>query len=220
MGTVKNIEKKLFNLDRLEERERKRNTSGRFNRFGAYFLDHYLQILISSIPVFLIWIIANRSLGSNEQIANIDTLPSTWQLPAIIMVVLIMMAYNTILPYYIYEGQTFGKKLIGIKIVKANGEKASLLNYIVRFLAIMFLEANTYFSAIGGVLFYFLAKQFDFAMQWNNIVAVIFVLSAILAAFHKERRSIHDFISGTKVINVKEYKDVEFFPEKDIPTNS
>jgi uncharacterized RDD family membrane protein YckC len=108
-----------------------------------------------------------------------------------------------------------GKKLIGIKIVKANGEKASLLNYIVRYLAIVILEANTYFSAIGGVLIYFLNKQFDFAMQWNNVVAIIFVLSAILAALNKERRSIHDFISGTKVINVKEYKDVEFFPSKD-----
>ena len=215
MGTIKNIEKKLFNLDRLEERERKRNTSGRFNRFGAYFLDHYLQILISSIPVFILWVIANRSIGNNEQIANIDTLPSSWQLPAVIMVVLIMMAYNIILPYYIYEGQTFGKKLIGIKIVKANGDKASLLNYFVRFLAVMFLEANTYFSAIGGVLFYFLAKQFDFAMQWNNALAIIFVLSAILAALNKERRSIHDFISGTKVINIKEHKDVEFFPAAD-----
>ena len=212
MGTIKNIEKKLFNLDRLEERERKRNASGRFNRFGAYFLDHYLQILISSIPVFILWIIANQSIGSNEKIANIDTLPANWQLPAVILVVLIMMAYNIILPYYVYEGQTFGKKLIGIKIVKKNGEKASLLNYFIRYLSIMVLEANTYFSAIGGVLFYFLAKQFTFAMDWNNALAVFFVLSAIIAALNKERRSIHDFISGTKVINVKETKDVEFFP--------
>ena len=212
MGTIKNIEKKLFNLDRLEERERKRNASGRFNRFGAYFLDHYLQILISSIPVFILWIIANQSIGSNEKIANIDTLPANWQLPAVILVVLIMMAYNIILPYYVYEGQTFGKKLIGIKIVKKNGEKASLLNYFVRYLSIMALEANTYFSAIGGVLFYFLAKQFTFAMDWNNALAIIFVLSAIIAALNKERRSIHDFISGTKVIDVKETKDVEFFP--------
>ena len=215
MGTIKNIEKKLFNLDRLKERERKRNASGRFNRFGAYFLDHYLQILISSIPVFILWVIANQSIGNNEQIANIDTLPSTWQLPAVIMVVLIMMAYNIILPYYIYEGQTFGKKLIGIKIVQKSGEKATLIHLFVRYLAVMLLEANTYFSAIGGVLFYFLAKQFEFAMQWNNALAIIFVLSAVIAALNKERRSIHDFISGTKVINVKETKDVEFFPQAD-----
>ena len=215
MGTIKTLEKKLFNLDRLKERERKRNASGRFNRFGAYFLDHYLQILISSIPVFILWVIANQSIGNNEQIANIDTLPSTWQLPAVIMVVLIMMAYNIILPYYIYEGQTFGKKLIGIKIVQKNGEKATLIHLFVRYLAVMLLEANTYFSAIGGVLFYFLAKQFEFAMQWNNALAIIFVLSAVIAALNKERRSIHDFISGTKVINVKETKDVEFFPQAD-----
>ena len=215
MGTIKTLEKKLFNLDRLKERERKRNASGRFNRFGAYFLDHYLQILISSIPVFILWVIANQSIGNNEQIANIDTLPSTWQLPAVIMVVLIMMAYNIILPYYIYEGQTFGKKLIGIKIVQKSGEKATLIHLFVRYLAVMLLEANTYFSAIGGVLFYFLAKQFEFAMQWNNALAIIFVLSAVIAALNKERRSIHDFISGTKVINVKETKDVEFFPQAD-----
>lgn len=215
MSTLKNIEKKLFNLDRLKERERKRNASGRFNRFGAYFLDHYLQILISSIPVFILWIIANRSIGSNDNIANIDTLPISWQFPAVLLVVLIMMAYNIILPRYIYEGQTFGKKLIGIKIVKKNGEKAGLFNYLVRYLSFMALAANTYFSAIGGVMFYFLAKHFEFAMQWNNILAIIFVLSAIIAASNKDRRSIHDFISGTKVINVKEYKDVEFFPPKD-----
>ena len=215
MSKLKTLEKKLFNIERLEERERKRNTSGRFNRFGAYFLDHYLQILLSSIPVFILWAINNKSIFSSEQLANIDSLPISWQLPTFLLVIFIMFAYNILLPYFIYEGQTLGKKLIGIKIVKANGEKASLLNYIVRYLAIVILEANTYFSAIGGVLIYFLNKQFDFAMQWNNVVAIIFVLSAILAALNKERRSIHDFISGTKVINVKEYNDVEFFPSKD-----
>ena len=215
MSKLKTLEKKLFNIERLEERERKRNTSGRFNRFGAYFLDHYLQILLSSIPVFILWAINNKSIFSSEQLANIDSLPISWQLPTFLLVIFIMMAYNILLPYYLYEGQTLGKKLIGIKIVKANGEKASLLNYIVRYVAIMVLEANTYFSAIGGVLIYFLNKQYDFAMQWNNIVAIIFVLSALLAVFHKERRSLHDFISGTKVINVKEYKEGEFFPSID-----
>jgi len=95
-------------------------------------------------------------------------------------------------------------------------EKSLLIdfNYLLLrlFIVSMVLEANTYFSAIGGVLFYFLAKQFEFAMDWNNALAIIFVLSAILASLNKERRSIHDFISGTKVINVKETKDVEFFP--------
>lgn len=215
MGTIKNIEKKLFNIDRLTERERKRNASGRFNRFGAYFIDHYLQILISSIPVFLLWILANRSIGSNSQIANIDTLPDSWQLPAVITVILIMLTYNILVPHFIYEGQTFGKKLIGIKIVKKSGEKASLLNYFVRYLSFIFLSANSYFSAIGGVMFYFLEKHFDFAMQWNNVLALIFVFSAVLAALNKERRSLHDFISGTKVINVKAIKDVEFFPTAD-----
>jgi uncharacterized RDD family membrane protein YckC len=206
---VKDIEKKVFNLDKLEEKERKRNTSGRFNRFGAWFLDFNVERIVTSIIVLLIWLIIFRSFGSRGESINIEGLPTTVQYITLGILLVFTLFYNIILPMYIYEGQTIGKKVIGIKIVKANGEKAGLLNYVLRYLSILILEGNSYVVTFSGVLFFFLNMHFTAAKQWNDYLFGVYALSALIAFFHKDRRAIHDFIGGTKVINIKvveEYK--------------
>ncbi len=205
---LKDIEKKVFNLERLEERERKRNTSGRFNRFGAYFIDLYLQLVISGIAVLILYYAAYRNFGSYSSLVNINSLPANWQIPSYICVYLIFMAYNVLIPYYLFEGQTFGKKLIGIKIVKRNGDKASLKDYVLRYLTSL-PEGNSYFTANG--LIFASTMAIPFATTLNNIALSIFALSILIAVIEKERRSIHDFLSNTKVISIK---NLEPLPKK------
>ena len=72
---VKSLEKKVFDLDKLEEKERKRNTSGRFNRFGAFFLDFNVERIVTSIIVLIIWLIVYRNTGDYNTMINIDGLP-------------------------------------------------------------------------------------------------------------------------------------------------
>ena len=118
---------------------------------------------------------------------------------------------------YLYEGQTLGKKAIGIKIVKANGEKATLINYILRYLTMLVIEGNSYVVTFSGVAFFFINSFYDQAKLVNDILFGVFALSAIIAFFHKDRRAIHDFIGGTKVINIKvieEYKTKKTDEEK------
>lgn len=206
---IKEIEKKVFDLDKLEAKERKRNTSGRFNRFGAWFLDFNVERITSSVIVLVIWLIIYRNTGDYNTMINIDGLPSTAQYITLFIILAFTLFYNIILPMYIYEGQTVGKKVIGIKIVKANGEKATLLNYVLRYMSILILEGNSYVVTFSGILFFFLNMQFTAAKQWNDYLFGIYALSALIAFFHKDRRAIHDFIGGTKVINIKvveEYK--------------
>jgi len=206
---LKEVEKKVFNLEKLEEKERKRNTSGRFNRFGAWFLDFNVERITTSIIVLLIWFVVFRSFGSRGQAINIEGLPTNVQYITLGILFVFTLFYNIILPMYIYEGQTIGKKAIGIKIVKANGEKATLVNYTLRYITILFIEGNSYVVTFSGVLFFFLNMHFEAAKQWNDYLFGIYALSALIAFFHKDRRAIHDFIGGTKVINIKveeEYK--------------
>ncbi|MDP3443262.1 MAG: RDD family protein [Ignavibacteria bacterium] len=206
---LKEVEKKVFNLEKLEEKERKRNTSGRFNRFGAWFLDFNVERITISIIVLLIWLIVFRNFGSRGGSINIEGLPTNVQYITLAILFIFTLFYNIILPMYIYEGQTIGKKAIGIKIVKANGEKATLKNYILRYITILFIEGNSYVVTFSGVLFFFLNMRFEAAKQWNDYLFGIYALSALIAFFHKDRRAIHDFIGGTKVINIKvveEYK--------------
>ena len=72
---IKQLEKKVFDLDKLEEKERKRNTSGRFNRFGAFFLDFNVERIVNSIIVLIIWLLVYRNTGDYNTMINIDGLP-------------------------------------------------------------------------------------------------------------------------------------------------
>ncbi|MHB8096494.1 MAG: RDD family protein [Erysipelotrichaceae bacterium] len=206
---IKELEKKVFDLDKLEEKERKRNTSGRFNRFGAFFLDFNVERIITSIIVLIVWLVIYRNTGDYNTMINIEGLPINVQYITVVLIFIFTIFYNIILPLYIYEGQTIGKKAIGIKIVKANGEKATLINYILRYLTILIIEGNTYVVTFSGIAFFFINQYYDKASQLNGILTGVFALSALIAFFHKDRRAIHDFIGGTKVINIKvveEYK--------------
>lgn len=200
---IKELEKKVFDLDKLEEKERKRNTSGRFNRFGAFFLDFNVERIITSIIVLIVWLIIYRNTGDYNTMINIEGLPINVQYITVVIIFIFTIFYNIILPLYIYEGQTIGKKAIGIKIVKANGEKATLINYVLRYITILIIEGNTYVVTFSGVAFYFINQYYDKASQLNGILTGVFALSALIAFFHKDRRAIHDFIGGTKVINIK-----------------
>lgn len=206
---IKEFEKKVFDLDKLEEKERKRNTSGRFNRFGAFFLDFNVERISTSIIVLIVWLIIYRNTGDYNTMINIEGLPINVQYITVALILIFTIFYNIILPLYIYEGQTIGKKAIGIKIVKANGEKATLINYVLRYITILIIEGNTYVVTFSGIAFFFINQYYDKASQLNGILTGIFALSALIAFFHKDRRAIHDFIGGTKVINIKvveEYK--------------
>ena len=206
---IKEFEKKVFDLDKLEEKELKRNTSGRFNRFGAFFLDFNVERISTSIIVLIVWLVIYRNTGDYNTMINIEGLPINVQYITVALILIFTIFYNIILPLYIYEGQTIGKKAIGIKIVKANGEKATLINYVLRYITILFIEGNTYVVTFSGIAFFFINQYYDKASQLNGILTGIFALSALIAFFHKDRRAIHDFIGGTKVINIKvveEYK--------------
>lgn len=197
---IKDVEKKVFSLERLEQREFKRNTSGRFNRFGAYFIDLNIQNVILALVVLFMYILAYRNRGTFDNLVNINALPDTWQIPTYVLSYFIIFSYNVFIPYFLYEGQTFGKKLIGIKIVKSNGEKASLKDYILRYFA-TFPETTSHYTVNGLIFAAFMTNPT--ATLLNNIGLSISALSILIAMIQKERRSIHDFLSNTKVVSVK-----------------
>jgi len=210
---LKDVEKKVFSLERLEQRELKRNTSGRFNRFGAYFIDLNIQNVILAIVVLLMYVLAYRNRGTFENLVNINALPSSWQVPTYILSYFIIFSYNVFIPYFFYEGQTFGKKLIGIKIVKSNGEKASLMDYILRYIATI-PETTSHYTVNGLIFAAFMTNPT--ATLINNIGLSISALSILIAMIQRERRSIHDFLSNTKVISVKNLEPLPIKKEIEI----
>ena len=195
--------KEMMSLERLRARDQKRMISGRFDRFGAYFLDYYIQSIFVNVTVLIVWVLVYRSFGGVYDPPNLDSLPPTLRLIMLFVLMFALFAYNVFFPLYVWEGQTIGKRLIGIKIIRIDGSKATLKNYLLRFISFFLLQGNTYFYFFGGLFFLLIYEYVPFAYLWNNILLFGFFASAILASFHPERRSFHDFLSGTRVMNVR-----------------
>ncbi|MGD8926090.1 MAG: RDD family protein [Thioalkalispiraceae bacterium] len=136
--------------------------AGRGTRLGAYILD-VLFSLIAVAPMFIMLAVK----GNSDQ---------GFMIAITVMVIglIILLSINI---YYLYQnGQTIGKRLLGIKIIRNDGDRASLPRLL--FLR-MFLV-----NLIGNIPY----------------IGMVFVLVDPLFIFRADRRCIHDLIADTKVI--------------------
>jgi uncharacterized RDD family membrane protein YckC len=195
--------KELMSLERLRARDQKRMISGRFDRFGAYFLDYYIQSIFVNVTVLIVWVSVNGSFGGVYNPPNLDSLPPTLRLTLLILMMLALVMYNILFPLFVWEGQTIGKRIIGIKIIRIDGSKATLKDYVIRFVSFIVLQGNTYFNFFGGLFFLLIYEVVPFAYEWNLVLFGGFALSAAYALFHPERRAFHDLLAGTRVMNVR-----------------
>lgn len=95
-------------------------------RIGAYFID----FLIKAAYVIVVFYIFFYTFGLNSLIDQLDQ----WSQIAIYMVFALPVVIYSIVQESLLEGQTFGKKLLKIKVVKIDGYQASFGDYLIRWL--------------------------------------------------------------------------------------
>lgn len=100
------------------------NTASIGERFGAFFID----ILIKGAYLLLIFWIFFRILNLGLYLDNLDN----WSVAAIISILTLPIHLYTLVCESLMEGQTFGKKLAKIKVVKIDGFQASFGDYLMR----------------------------------------------------------------------------------------
>jgi uncharacterized RDD family membrane protein YckC len=84
--------------------------------------------------------------------------------------------YFVIVPV-IWSGYTIGKRIVGIRIVKVNGEKLGFGAMLLRSVAASIIYVIT--------------------------LGIAFIASVIMVAVREDKRAIHDFIAGTYVTTEK-----------------
>lgn len=117
-------------------------------------------------------------------------------LPMIIEVVLIIL-YFVVFQFY-NKGQTFGKKLMKLRVISIRDGDLTINQVAYRALIINSILVNI--LILGSLLFlgrsyYFYA---NYVLQLLSIIIVFVTLLMIL--FRKDGRGLHDVIAGTKVI--------------------
>lgn len=111
-------------------------------RIGAYLIDLLIKVAYFIVVFYIFFYLFNL----NRLIYQLDN----WSQMAIYMVFSLPVVFYTLVQESLLEGQTFGKKLVKIKVVKIDGYQASFGDYLIRWL--FRLIDITIFSGIIGLI--------------------------------------------------------------------
>ena len=121
-----------------------------------------------------------------------------------IITVVCMILYYCLFANY-FESQTVGKRLMKLRIETKDGNTPSLWILILR----MILLFRIPISILSSILCFILnAKDFYDISSLLTIITTAYSLTLIcMALWRKDRRGLHDLISGTKVEMVTKQKE-------------
>ena len=173
-----------------------------FSRIFAYLIDWYVASMFASIPIVLIASSINHTRLVTTQLANI---PAPWGLIAGILAIVIYLGYYVILELKVYKGQTFGKRLMKLKVVQDDGSDVTFKSIMLREgLGVMIIEgyiaqSSSYLHQI--IQMFFKINVMDYMVYVFGIISVV---SILLGMTSYSRKMIHDRVAKTKIISVKE----------------
>lgn len=136
------------------------------DRMLAYFIDLMIKIAYG-IVVFMVFF---YFVGIDDLFKNLDQ----WSIVGLVLFFGFPIIIYTITLESVFEGQTFGKKLGKIKVVKLDGYQAGFGDYLMRW----------FFRII------------DIAIM-NGIIAIITIITS------KNHQRLGDMVAGTAVISLK-----------------
>jgi len=149
--------------------------AGRGSRLGAYLLDQLIALVLilpglwKLLQPFMKDLEAGNAPTPEELLANIA--------PALPLLIIPLLAFVIVqVVMLVKNGQTIGKKMLGIRIVKLDGSNPSFTNVIIM--------RGILPGLIGGI----------------PMVGPAFSLIDVLLIFREDHRCVHDMIAGTIVV--------------------
>ena len=193
-------------------------------RLFAYFIDIIILGLILSFIGLFIPIGSNITNLSNELISvndnffngNIDVNTFINQYSVVsysiekevfltsLISVVVSIIYFIVYPLY-NSGQSFGKKIIGLRIVSVDDSDVSSNGLLVRYLFM-----GNIGTTIVSLCLIFILKDFSYVVCESILSFLQFlvvIISVFMVIYRRDKRSLPDLIAGTKVIEVKKWEN-------------
>lgn len=198
-----------------------------FKRVGAYIIDFIIIFaivtLFSKIEIlnpnnkeynnaitqfyevyedYMISISNNASelINLENQINDISYDVSLYSLPRSILNLIIVILYFVIFQYF-NNGQTVGKRLLGIKVVNKSKENPSFVQILIRSIIIYGLLTTT----ASLIILAYCTKEVYLSVYpyLTYVESILIFLSFIFILFREDKKGLHDLIAGTNVVETK-----------------
>ncbi len=99
---------------------------------GERILAYIIDLVIKIAYLFLISFLFAAVATPLDRIIEDDFADDPWSVMAIIIVICSPIIFYTIVSETLLMGQTLGKKIVNIRVVKIDGYRASFLDYFIR----------------------------------------------------------------------------------------
>ncbi|EOS59303.1 hypothetical protein C815_02281 [Firmicutes bacterium M10-2] len=173
-------------------------------RVCAYIIDWFVGALVISFPLCIAWMFKTQDIEHMQEV-NLFRLQNIQGTNFAIMIGIIAFAacvwYYIWLPYKVTPGQTFGKKVMGLKMVKSDGSQLLLKDLIIRQgIGIILLEGVL---CNGSSLLHdmiTLVTHLNFTGILFYISLTITCISVLMSMLAPSRRMLHDYLGNTKVM--------------------
>lgn len=121
-----------------------------------------------------------------------------------IVSIVISLLYYVVYPCY-NNGQTFGKKLMKIKIKKTNDKELSMNDLLIRSM----INNSILVNIITIALVLFLSKDLYLSMSslLSSVQYLVLIISLIMIAFTKNAQGLHDKVVHTEVVQADTVKE-------------
>lgn len=132
----------------------------------------------------------NKSVSVAYDIDYCNVISMIIEVTLIILYFIVFQFYN--------KGQTFGKKLMKLRVVSTKDDDLTINQVAYRALIINSILINI--LIIGSLLFLGRDYYFYASLSLQVVATIIVVTTLIMILFSKDGKGLHDVISGTKVI--------------------
>ena len=121
-----------------------------------------------------------------------------------IVTIVISLLYYVVYPCY-NNGQTFGKKLMKIRIKKTNDKELSMNDLLIRSM----INNSILVNIINVILVLFLSKNIFLSASSlvSSIQYIVLIISLIMIAFTKNAQGLHDKVAKTEVVQADTVKE-------------
>ena len=171
-------------------------------RVIAYAIDWALGGVICGLPAVAIYgLVTKRS----DMFSDLYVFPSLgfsygWSYLAGFLCFIVALVYLIYIPYKVYPGQTLGKRIMKLKIVRLDGKPLDIKTLVIRhILGLMILESVSVIVSRYLRQMLTLATGFYFEYYLTAVGAFITMVSAIIVYNTPSRRAIHDYLAKTRV---------------------
>lgn len=135
-----------------------------------------------------------------KQINDLSYEVELYSLPVSIINLIIAILYFVVFGYF-NNGQTVGKRFLGIKVVNKSNEKPSFVQIVVRSIIIYGLVTTTASLIILGCC----TKEvyLNVFPYLTYVESILIFISFMFMLFREDKKGLHDLIAGTNVVETK-----------------